>query len=141
MPQTHQRLIAGGTVNPFRFVMMSTAADHTGLQATANAELVGIAGEETKFAPLDDLVTTNPHATVGQPLNVRGPGEEALVEAGAAFSAGVRLKADTNGKAVAVATSGTTNQNYGAIAQQAANAEGDLVRVSVELGTVRPAIA
>jgi len=133
MPQTPQRIVAGGTVLPFRFIMPDTSADHQGLQADANADLIGVAGEQTKYAPLSDLVVTNPHAEAGDPIRLHGDGEEALVEAGAAFTAGVRLKSDATGRAVAVA--GGSTQNYGARAQQAAAAAGDLVRVSVEIGS------
>ena len=141
MPQTPQRIVAGGQILPHRFVKPDTSEDHQGLQADANAEIIGVSGEETLHAPLDDLITTNPHAEDGDPVNLRGPGEEALIEAGAAFSAGVRLKADANGKAVAALTTGTTAQNSGGRSQQAAAADGDLIRMTIEPETYRPAIA
>ncbi len=140
MSNTPQRIVAGGTINPFRFIKPDTSDEHQGLEADANAEIIGVSGEETKFAPLSDLVTTNPHAEIGDSVNLRGPGEEALVEAGGVFSAGVRLKSDATGRAVAALTTGTIAQNYGGRSQQAAAAAGDLVRVSVDPGTFRPAI-
>ncbi len=140
MANTPPRIVAGGQILPFRFLSPDSSADHQGLQATANGEIFGVSGEGTKYAPLSDLVTTNPHAEAGDPVDLRGDGEEGMVEAGAAFSAGVRLKADAIGRAVAVATTGTIAQNYGGRSQQAATAAGELVRISVETGTVRPAI-
>lgn len=141
MPNTTQRIVAGGTIQPFRFVMPDSSAEHQGLQATANAEILGVSGEETKYAPLSDLVSSNPHAAAGDPVNLRGDGEEAMVEAGGSFSAGVLLKSDANGKAVAAATTGTTLQQFGGRSQQAAAAEGDIIRMTVQPGSIRPAIA
>ncbi len=141
MSQPTQRIVAGGNILPFRFVKPDTTADHQGLQASANAEIIGVAGEETKFAPLSDLVTTNNHAESGDTVNLHGPGGEALVEAGAAFAAGTRLKADSVGRAVAIATSGTTVQEYGGRSQEAAAAAGEKIRINVEPGSIRPALS
>ena len=140
MSQTPAYLVAGGTVMPHRFVSPDASAEHQGIQATANSQIIGISGSETKFAPLEDLVSTNPHAETGDQIRLHGDGQsQILVEAGAAFTSGVRLKADANGKAVAAATSGTTPQEVGAISQQAAAAEGDLVLVQVALQSHSPA--
>jgi hypothetical protein len=135
------RLIAGGNVNPFRLITPSVSADHTGSQAGANDPIIGASGGGTKFAPLNDLVTTNLHAAAGDQIELRGPGEEAMVAAGAAIAAGTRFKSDANGKAVAAATTGTTNQQCGGWTQQAAAAEDELIRVLIDPEVFRPALS
>ena len=139
MSNTPQRIIAAGDILPHRFVTPSTSEEHAGTQAIANSEIIGVSGEETKFAPLSDLVTTNNHAEDGDPVNLRGPGEEALVSAGGAFNAGVLLKSDANGQAVAAAlTGGTVRQRVGGRSQQAALAANDLIRISVDDASYTP---
>jgi hypothetical protein len=54
------------------------------------------------------------------------------VKAGAAFSAGARLKLDASGKWIAAAT---TNPFY-AVAEEAATADGDIVSALLRTGTV-----
>lgn len=56
---------------------------------------------------------------------------ETLVEAGAAFSAGALLTADSIGRAVAAAPAAGTNNRIIATALEAASAAGDLVRVLI----------
>ncbi len=138
MANTPQRIIAAGDILPFRFVQPTTSEDFGGTQAGTNTQIIGVAGEETKFAPLSDLVTTNNHAEDGDPVNLRGPGEEAMVEAGGTFSAGDLLKSDSVGRAVAaIVTGGTARQHIGGRAQQAA-VIGDLVRISVDDASYTP---
>jgi len=141
MPNTPPNLIAGGAIRPHRFVKMDTAEEHQGLECDANDAPIGIAGPPTLNAPMSDLVTTNNAAADGDSFLLKGPGEYCQLEAGASFNSGTRLKADADGKGVAVATSGTTIQQWGAISQQAAAADGDLVEVFVELGSERPALS
>jgi hypothetical protein len=71
---------------------------------------------------------------------VAGLGSMCYVEAGATVTAGQYLKSDSQGRAVPVATSGTTVQNYGAIALQGGSS-GEKIRVLVIIGKVRPALA
>ncbi len=139
MANTPQRIIASGDIRPNRFVTVTTTEDHAGVEANANEMIIGVSGEETKFAPLSDLVTTNNHAEDGDPVNLRGPGEEAMIVAGAAVTAGDLLKSDNDGRAVVVALTGTTRQNVGGRAQQAAAASGELIRISVDDNIFLPA--
>ena len=68
-------------------------------------------------------------------------GDYALVKAGEAFGRGTRLKADADGKAVAIATTGTDRQNIGAVALESAGAAGELVPVQVlSMRDTRPAL-
>lgn len=127
------QLQASADTLPFRFVKVTGAK--TGATAGANERIIGISGPSTRYAPLSDLVTTNNHANTGEPLNVRGDTEVCLVTSGAAFSAGVALKSDASGRAVAIATSGAATQNVGAIALEAATAADQLIMVQVQLGS------
>jgi len=139
MPNTPPRLVAGGDVYPCRFVKMSTAADDRGLQATANDAPIGISYDGGKHAPLSDLVTDNPHAEAGDPIGLYGEGDQCLLELGGTVVRGGRLKSDANGKGVAVATTGTTIQQYGAIALES-GVSGEKARVFILLGSERPAL-
>ncbi len=140
MPNTSPRLMAEGIIRPSRFCKIGTA-DDKGLEADANEDTIGISMESTNQPPLEDLVTTQNAAVAGQHFKLYGDGDECLVEAGAAFNRGARLKSDADGKAVGVATSGTTLQRYGAKALESAAASGELVRVQVLSGSERPALA
>lgn len=131
MPNTPPLLIAGGDIYPSRFVMMDSSADRTGLQATANAVIIGVSMEGSNYPPLNDLVTTHKAAKEGDYFRLYGDGDYCLVEAGEAFDRGTRLKADANGKAVAILTTGTTNQNIGAIALESSNGDGEKIPVQV----------
>ncbi|HOA51552.1 MAG TPA: DUF2190 family protein [Sedimentisphaerales bacterium] len=132
-------LIAGGDILPCRFVRVT--GDHQVQQGGDNTPVIGVAGPSAKYPPLSNLVTSNYHARTGDPVFFFGDGEECLIEAGAAFSAGTRLKSDSNGRAVAIATSGTTIQHIGAIAKEAATAAGQLVRCIVKIYSERPALS
>lgn len=130
---------AGGDIAPSRFVRLS--AEHQVVPSGDNAEIIGVAQEGSRQAPLADYVSTVLAAQAGDSLEVYSAGEVCLVEAGAAISAGNLLKSNANGQAVPIATSGTTIQNYGAVALQAATAAGQKIRCLVlPLGKVRPAL-
>lgn len=139
MPNTPPRLAAGGTIYPCRFVKMSTAADDRGLQATANDAPIGISYDSGKYAPLSDLVSDNPHAVAGDSIGLYGDGDQCLLELGGSVTRGGRIKSDADGKGVAVATTGTTIQQYGAIALESGSTS-EKIRVFVLLGSERPAL-
>jgi hypothetical protein len=141
MPNTPPQLVAGGTIYPHRFVTLSTDAEHEGVQATANSKIIGITGPPTKFPPLSDLVSDNPAAEEFDSFLLKGEGEICLVEAGAACTAGIDLKADSDGKAVASLTTGTVVQQIGAVSLQAAAADGDLIKVQVRCQAHLPAVS
>lgn len=132
MPNTGPRLVATGDIRPSRFVKMS--GENQGAEGSANAVLIGIAMESSNYPPLTDLVTTAIAAASGEYFKLYGDGDECLVEAGAAVTAGLRLKSDSVGRAVVIATSGGATQQVGAVALESAAAVGDLIRVQVQLG-------
>lgn len=120
MPRPQPQLIAGGNILPGRFVKLSTSADFTGLQATANDRILGVSGLGSNYPPLSDLVGTNYHAQAGDPIDLKGDGEIVQVLAGDVITRGDRLKSDAYGAAVPIATTGTTIQQIGAVALQSA---------------------
>ena len=134
MPATPPPLLASGNIYPCRFVTVSGA--HAGAQAGANARILGIARNETNYPPITDprITVAGYHAVDGEPIRMLGDGEVGLVEAGAAITAGDRLKSDSNGKAVPIATTGNAVQEIGAVAIAAATTEGELILVQCQPG-------
>ncbi len=127
MPNTPPQLIAGGTIYTCRFVKVSTAADDTCLQGSANCETIGISQSGSNKAPLSDVVSTNYAAESGETLEIYGDGDVCLLEAGAVITRGALLASDGNG----CGTTATAGQNVGAIALQSASASGVKIRVQV----------
>jgi len=141
MPATPAHLMANGTIRSSRFIRPDVSNDFKCLEATANAEILGVAMEGTNYPPLSDLVSTSNAATQGQYMKYYGEGEVCLVEAGAAITRFDKVKADSVGRAVTIASSGTTLQNIGARALQSAAAAGELILVQVTpMRSERPAI-
>jgi len=132
------QVTAGGTVRPCRFVKVSTAADNTVLEADANEAIIGVSSQATQDAPLSG--NDGNAATTGDQLHIHPIGTRCLLRIGSGgCTRGGELKSDGDGNGVAVATSGTTVQQIGAISLQSA-IEGDLALVMVFRSSVRPAL-
>lgn len=141
MPNTNTGYIAGGDLRPFRFCKLTDQFEVS--EADANDPIRGVCGGQTNKAPLSDFSITPLHAEEGGLVQLYEEGEETYLELGDTVTVATeaRLKSDADGRGVPVATSGTTLQNYGAIALQDGVA-GDIIRVRVTPnGTYRPAIA
>jgi hypothetical protein len=122
--------VAGGNINPSRFVKVSTAADNTVLEADANEGVAGISGVGTKEPPGIDTLS-GLLAQAGDNVQVFGDGEVCMLKLGSGgVTRGGYLKSDADGKGVAIATTGTTAQEIGAIALESGAAD-ELVRVQV----------
>lgn len=123
------KFIAGGTIAPARFVMVSTAADNTALQATANAKLIGVSQEGMKRTPglagSDDTIA----AEANDEIDVFGEGDVAMLTTGAAVVRGDWLQADAAGKAIAAA--GVGAHFVGAVALESAGAADVKIQVQV----------
>ena len=105
--------LAGAAIVRGRAVMRGASVNYV-IQATANAEALGIAEDH--------------QATAERPLRVTDrPGETTFAEAGAAFAIDILLTSDADGRLVTA----TTTQKVHAIARQAAGATGDLVAVEI----------
>lgn len=141
MPNTPPFLKAGGDIYPCRFVKLSAAADHTGLQAGDNEASIGVSMEGSNYPPLSDLVSTTKAAEDGEYFRLFGDGDQCLLEIGLAVTRGQRLKPDANGRGVPVATTGTTLQNVGAVALASGTASGEKIPVQVLcMRDTRPAL-
>lgn len=141
MSNTPTAFIASGDINPCRFVTRDSDANYSVSEADANEIVAGISGSGTRSAPYPGLASAL-HAAANDTVVVhQEPDDEVLLEAGGTFNAGDRLKSDADGKGVAIAGTGTTIQHFGAIANEAATASGQLVRVKVKVGSERPALA
>lgn len=125
-----QTLIAGGTIQPHRFVQLDPNNAYTALQASAGAPIMGIAAECTDRAPIPENGTTAPAAVSGDPFRHYGVGEIAPLEVGGDVSPGDKLRSDTDGKGVVVDTSSGGDQNVGAVALEA-GAAGNIIKVTV----------
>ncbi len=132
MQQISPNLEAGGTIAPYRFVTINTSNDKQGDQAGANATAVGVANGSTK-----QFDSAN-HAEDGDIISLQ-PGNVVWVEAGGTITRGGRTKSDADGKAVAVATTGTTNQESLGHALESA-ASGEIIRLYWNPQVIRPAL-
>ncbi len=141
MPNTPPNLMANGNIYPCRFVKLDTSADFKVIQATANSDILGVSQEGSNYPPLSDLSVSAYAAQAGQNIRLFGDGDVCLVTAGGVITRGDKLKSDANGKAVSIATTGTTLQKYGGIALQSAAAEDEKILIQVlAMRSERPAI-
>ena len=114
-------LIAGGTIAPFRFVKVSTAADDTGLQAAeATTTILGVSDGSTNGP------TSANHAVSGEPITLQG-GDVVLVQCSGNITRGALVESDGNGKAQ-TATTTTGARFHGYVALQS-GADGLIIRV------------
>jgi hypothetical protein len=123
--------VAGGTINPCRFVTMNTilsngvttptSADFTVFQSGAGTASKGDQGIGISQEGTADWLNTFA-ANTGQPqIRIFGPGEIGLVECGGTVTAGAWVKSDANGRAVAC----TTDLDYAmGLALQSGNSSG-----------------
>jgi hypothetical protein len=102
--QTTPNLRASGTIRPYRFVKQDGSTDNAGAEADANEVAVGVSNGTNL-----DYTSAN-HAVDGDVIHLQ-PGSIVDVEFGGTVTVGGRVKSDADGKAVAVATSGATQQN------------------------------
>lgn len=122
------QLVAGGNITASRFVKWDLGSDHSVVQATANAKIIGVSQSGTREAPIP-AVTTPYAAQDGEQLRVHGETEICLLTAGATVVAGDDLKSDSTGRGVVI-TAGTTTQEVGALALQG-GAVNELILVQV----------
>ena len=132
---------ASGNIICSRLVSLTSAADFTFIQATANLEAFGVAYEGSNYPPLSDLVSTNYAASDGEEFRIYGPGTECLVEAGNTITRGVKCKSDSVGRAIPIEVAGATRQYYAGWALESATAAGQKVRFWVQPGESYPALS
>lgn len=123
-------LIAGGTIRPYRFVVASTAADNTGLEASdGTTAVVGVAdGSTRRFDSANNAET-------GDPISLQG-GDVVLVQCHTANTPtrGALVQSHTDGTAVtAVTTSGPARRFQGYVALED-GASGRIIRIQKVAG-------
>ena len=119
-------VVAGGDINPARFVKVSTAADFRVLEANAGESVIGISQLASRAVPQGDNSTLA--ASAGESLGVFGQGQECYLTLGTTVTAGVLLASDNSGCGVVAAD----DDWVGGQALQSGVA-GDLIRVIVDL--------
>lgn len=139
MPHENPAFTVGGTIRTARFVKVSTAADHTVLEADANEATIGISSDAAQDAPIPGA-STNAGET-GDSMMVNPIGSCPLLTIGSGgCTRGDELKSDADGKGVTRATTGATMQWVGAIAMESAS-EDELCRVMVVRYPIYPALS
>ena len=121
---------AGADIEPCRFVIHSTVADHTVIKGVdAAAPYAGISQEGAAAAPTSGSNTRA--GASGDPIRVYGNGEECTLELGGTATRGLMLISDATGKGVTVGSySSSAVQFVGAIALEA-GVSGEKIRVRV----------
>lgn len=141
MGNTPPNLIARGTIRPCRFVTLDASNDFSVVESDANSQIIGISQEGSNYPPLNDLNLTDVAADSGDPIQIYGDGDTCLLQIGGNVTRGNRLKSDADGQGVAIASTGTTIQQIGAVALQSGTS-GQKIRVQVmSLRSERPAIS
>lgn len=118
-------MLAGGNINPRRFVKLSD--EFTVQQSGSGEAIYGVSHVGQKLAPISGNSTVA--AASGDAVGVYTDGQQCLLDAGGSFSAGAKLRSDADGKAV---EAGATD-DYGAIALEDATS-GAQVMVRVHIG-------
>lgn len=120
-------LIAGGDINPSRFIVIND--DYEVVEGAAATDvLFGVSHDSAKDAPIDGLQSNTLHAEEGDHVSYYKLGDSCLLEAGDAISAGAVLTSDASGRGVTASAAGSW---IGAIALEAAGAAGELIRVQI----------
>lgn len=109
-------LVAGGDINPFRFVELSAAFTCTQANA-ASDKILGVTDGSVR------LFGSTLNATTGDEVSLQ-PTNTVQVEASTGISAGAILTTDSSGRAV----TGTSGQICYYIALEAASATGEIIR-------------
>ncbi len=131
-------MVSGGDVRPSRFIKVSTAADYTCLEADANEAVIGISTNATRDAPIPNADTDA--AEAGDDLHYHPIGSVCQLELAGTVTRGDEIKSDADGKGVVRATTGTTLQNFGAIALES-GVSGEFIQVLVVRGSIYPALS
>lgn len=109
--------VAGGTIEPSRFIKISTVSDFEALQAGAGEKGIGISQEGQHNAPMAGNPTYA--ATTGQQFFAYTTGSICYLTCGSGVTRGDFLKSDADGKGLTA----TTGEFYGAQARQSGAAD------------------
>lgn len=131
-------LIAGGNVNPCRFIKLDTTNHQAILAAAATDNIFGVSMDAQRTAPITGAADYV--AVSGESLPHYEDGDVCLLEIGSGgCTAGDLLVSDSVGKGVVAAASGTALQCIGAQTLETA-AAGEFARVKVKIAWRRFAL-
>ena len=130
-------VISGGDIRPARFIKLSTAADHTVLEADANERVFGVSIDAAQDAPIPSA--DGDAADAGDFFRYLGPEEEATLELADTVVRGDLLVSDADGKGEPYDDAATTVQWIGAEAMES-GAAGEKIKVIVKNFPIRPAL-
>ena len=120
MQSTQPNLEADGTIRPYRFVKINTAADNQCLESDANDTIIGVtAGSTRQFDSAN-------HAEDGDQTTLQ-MGTILMIEAGASITRGAALESDADGKATNQ-TVNTANRRIGGFALESGSS-GEIIRM------------
>lgn len=132
-------LMASGNIPVSSFVKIS--GQKKVAVAGANEAVIGISFQAGRYPPIPQQSGTNYAAISGDPVPVYGVGDQChLLIGSGGVTAGDRIKSGASGEGIKVATTGTTQQEVGAIALETA-VEGELCLVQVVKYSFYPALA
>lgn len=120
--------VASATIEPSRFVKKSGA--YTVATAGAGEVCIGVSQEGSRDTPIPSAATAA--ALADDPLRVYSDGDNCLLVAGAAVSAGAFLKSDATGRGITA----PTTERYYAVAERGAAAAGEKMQVLIRFGIV-----
>jgi len=123
-------LVAGGDINPSRFVTIDTTARYTVVESNSgDTKILGISDESTKNAP--QTGGSDLHAESGDHVRIFGYTEDPLLKLGGTVTAGDFIKPDNAGKGVTAGAAAVA----AAIALES-GVDGDLIKVQIVLFSV-----
>lgn len=128
MGHSRPSYLAGADLAPSTFVKHEAGVDNTVIPCVADDVAVGVTHEGTREAPIPGVSPLA--AAEGESCQVYGADEPCEIVAGAAISAGDRLKPDANAEAIPA----IGGDEYSAIARTSA-ADGEKVKVILTRGT------
>lgn len=128
---------ANGTIRVARFVKIDPADNNSVLECDANERTIGISQIGGRTAPIPSVTTDPPEAAQsGEDVMVHLQGENCLLLIGSGgVTAGGLLKADADGKGVAIDETAGNKEEAGAIALETAAAD-TYCKVEVRVQTV-----
>lgn len=131
--------VAGGTINPFRFIQGNPGVELGALQCSGpGVEIIGVGAEWTN-AMMGTQVQTSlvpqgfPAATEGQSIRVYEDGEDTIMMVGSGCTVmnDNLLVSDASGNAVPLSPTDTGKVNWIGARAIEAGVAGDVIRVSV----------
>ena len=136
--------MAGGTINPFVFVIGQPGVELGALQCAGSGEIIGIGAEWTNamMGQTNAPVQGFPAAYVGQGIRVYEHGEDTviMVGSGQVVQPDNLLVSDGSGNAAPLNLAGVGAKFYGGRAIEG-GAAGDVIRVSVYTGSYNGAVS